>query len=128
MFKQLIINLPVKSVEDSKQFFSSIGLSFNEKLSDDNATCFDIEDRITIALLPNEHFKETINGNDVATTTTSETLLAIGVESNEAAQNLLDKAVKAGAEEIHERFESPEIYAGSFKDLDGHLWNIFCMH
>lgn len=128
MSKQILINLPVHSPEASKKFFTALGFSLNEKLSDENATCFNIEDNIIVALLPSEHFEETINGNTVADAKTSETLLAVGVESKEAAAVLLDKAIAAGAHEVHERVDLPEIYAGSFKDLDGHLWNIFHMY
>lgn len=128
MSKQLLINLPVRDPKASKRFYSALGFPINEKLSDENATCFMIDDTIIVALLPIEHFKETINGNNVADTTTSETLHAIGMESREDVDSLLDKAVAAGANEQHERVDLPEIYAGTFKDLDGHFWNIFCMN
>lgn len=127
MPKKIIINLPVKDRVASKSFFGALGLPLNEKLSDDNATCFNIEDNIIIALLPVDHFRETIVGNSVADATTSETLLAIGTESKEAAQDLLDKVAAAGGQEVTDRYDMPEIYAGSFRDLDGHLWNIFYM-
>lgn len=127
MTKQLLINLPVQNPSASKEFFTALGLTLNEKLSDENATCFNIEDNITIALLAAEHFKETIMGNDVADAKTNETLLAIGMESKEDVDAFLDKAVAAGGQELHDRVDMPGIYAGSFKDLDGHLWNIFHM-
>jgi len=127
MIKQLLINLPVNNIEASKTFFSSLGFVRNETMSDENATCFNLENNIIVALLPTDHFKETIMGNSVADATTNETLLAIGLDSKEAVDNLLDTAVTSGAEELHDRVDMPEIYAGSFKDLDGHLWNVFHM-
>jgi uncharacterized protein len=127
MPKQLLINLPVSDSEASVSFFKSLGLSLNEKLSDEHATCFNIEDNIIIALLPADHFKETIMGNNVADSKTNETLLAISMEGKQEVNDFLDKAVRAGGQELHERVDLPEIYAGSFKDLDGHLWNIFYM-
>lgn len=127
MSKQLLINLPVHNIDASRKFFSDLDIPLNEKLSDENATCFNIEDNIIVALLPREHFKQTINGNSVADGKTNETLLAIGLESKEAVVALLDKAVAAGASEVHERVDAPEIFAGTFKDLDDHLWNIFHM-
>jgi predicted lactoylglutathione lyase len=127
MSRQLLINLPVSNPEASKKFFMSLDLSLNEKLSDENATCFNIEENIIVALLPAEHFKEAINGNNVADQKTNETLLAIGMESEEDVNTLLDKAAVAGGQELHKRVDLPEIYAGTFKDLDGHLWNVFCM-
>jgi predicted lactoylglutathione lyase len=56
---------------------------------------------------------------------TTETQLAIGVDSQQAVDDLLDKAVAAGGQEVQERVDLPEIYAGTFKDLDSHLWNVF---
>jgi uncharacterized protein len=53
--------------------------------------------------------------------------LAIGLDGKEPVDDLLDKAVAAGGQEMRERVDLPEIYAGTFKDLDGHLWNVFCM-
>lgn len=127
MSKSVIINLPVSDVEKSAGFFKALGLPLNADLSDENATCFSIEENIIVALLPKAHFKDTIMGNEVADSKTSETLLAIGVASKEDANDLLDRAVSAGGQELHDRVDMPTIYAGSFRDLDGHLWNIFCM-
>ena len=128
MPKQLLVNLPVHDLEASKQFFAALGLPLNEKLTDEHATCFTIEDNIIVALLPVEHFKETILGSNVADATTHETLLAIGMERRTDVSDLLDKALAAGATEVHDRVDLSEIYAGTFKDLDGHLWNVFCMN
>jgi predicted lactoylglutathione lyase len=127
MSKQLLINLPVRNRKASVSFFEALGLPLNEKLSDEQATCFNLEGNIVVVLLPIEHFKETINGNSVADQTTNEALLAIGMESRGDVDDLLDKATAAGGQELHERVDMPEIYAGTFKDLDGHLWNVFHM-
>lgn len=54
-------------------------------------------------------------------------LPAVGMENKEAVNGLVDKAVKAGAKELHEPVEMLEMYARSFKDLDGHSWNVFYM-
>ena len=127
MSKQIIINLPVQNSELSKNFFKSLDLPLNEKLSDEKATCFNIDENIIIALLPVEHFSEIITNNTVADMSTNEMLLAIGMETQQDVDDMLNKAVLAGANELHERVSLPDIYAGSFKDLDGHMWNIFYM-
>jgi len=127
MPKQLLINLPVANPDASKAFYASLALPLNEKLSDEKATCFNLDENIIVALLPASHFKETIYGNEVAAPNTSEMQLAIGLDSKQAVNDLLDKAVAAGGHEVQERVDLPEIYAGTFQDLDGHLWNVFCM-
>ncbi|MET1032941.1 MAG: VOC family protein [Candidatus Saccharimonadales bacterium] len=127
MSKKILINLPVSDPQASKAFFVALGLAFNETLSDEHATCFNIEENIIVALLPAEHFKDTLMGNDAAAPTTNETVLAIGMESKEDVDALLDKAVAAGGTELHDRVDMPGIYAGTFKDLDGHFWNVFYM-
>lgn len=127
MTKQLLINLPVADLEAAKALYTSLGLAVNDDLSDKNATCLNLEDNIIIALLPIAHFKETIYGNAVAEVGVNETQFAIGVDSKEKVDSLLDKAVAAGGQEAQDRVDLPQIYAGTFKDLDGHLWNVFHM-
>ena len=128
MSRQLLINLPVSDPQKSKNFFEELGLSFNKELTDENATCFNIDDNIVIALLPTEHFKAAIHNNEVVDATKcNEVLLSIGVKTNEEVDVLSSRAVAAGGKEIGKPIDYGSIYAATFADLDGHQWNIFHM-
>ena len=52
MTKELWINLPVKDVERSKQFFTALGFSFNEKMSSaGERACLLVGVRPTVVML-----------------------------------------------------------------------------
>ncbi|MEO6728736.1 MAG: VOC family protein [Candidatus Dojkabacteria bacterium] len=126
--KQLLINLPVENVESSKVFFEKIGLTFNKELTDENATCFNIDENIVIALLPSEHFKAAVNNTVlIDATKVNEMLLSIGVNSNEEVDTFFNKAIEAGGKDKGKPTDYGSVYGATFSDLDGHLWNIFHM-
>jgi predicted lactoylglutathione lyase len=128
MPKKVIINLPVKNLDKSKAFFSSLGLAINPQLTDENATCFVINDQTFVALLSEPHFKA-ITSKDVAEgSTAKEVLLAIGAETREEVDELVNNAVSAGGSELGEPQDHGWIYGRTFADLDGHQWNIFYMN
>lgn len=45
MTKEMWINLPVKNVNKSKEFFSQIGLSLNEKHTSGEMVCFEVGEK-----------------------------------------------------------------------------------
>ena len=96
MTTQLIINLPVSDLKASQEFYTALGFTYNKEMSDEQASCFNLTDHITIALLPKAEFERTIGGNKVADSTTNETLLALAVDSREAVDDFADKAIAAG--------------------------------
>lgn len=126
--RQFLINLPSNDPLKSKIFFEELGFLLNKELSDENATCFNIDDNILIALLPANHFKDVINNNEVADTTkTNEVLLSVGVSSTKEVDDIYTRAVTAGGKEIGKPTDYGSIYGATFADLDGHQWNIFFM-
>lgn len=127
MAKQVIINLPVKDIEASKVFFSQMGLSIDSNLTDENATCFVVADNVIVALLPEPHFKEASLGEMADASKVNEVLIAIGADSREEVDSLVDNAIKAGGTELHEPADMETIYGRSFSDLDHHKWNVFYM-
>lgn len=124
MPRNVLINLPVKDLLRSKEFFSSIKLLLDKGLSDENATCFIVQDDVFIALLPEEHFKEITKGGVSDTAKNHEVLVAIGLNSKAEVDEFVNSAIGAGGKELHEPQDLGWIYGRSFSDLDGHQWNI----
>ena len=56
-----------------------------------------------------------------------EALIALGVESREKVDELLDAAVAAGATLPREAQDLGFMYQRAYEDLDGHLWEVFFM-
>ena len=44
--KQIFVNLPVKNLKKSMEFFSKLGFSFNAQFTDDTAACMIVSDDI----------------------------------------------------------------------------------
>jgi predicted lactoylglutathione lyase len=127
MTNRVIINLPVKDQNISKNFFTQVGFSLNPELTDEYATCFNIGENTVVALLNESHFKGITNKEVADTSKTAEVLISVGVQSKEEVNTLVDGAVTAGGKELHEPKDLGWIYGRSFADLDGHQWNIFYM-
>lgn len=127
MSTAIFVNLPVKDLGKSIEFFTSLGYSFNPQFTDDKAGCLVISDTIYVMLLT-EPFFSTFTTKSLADRGTSTTaILALSQDSKEDVDRLADAAVAAGAQTAKEPADASPMYTRSFYDLDGHHWEIFHM-
>lgn len=127
MSTKIFVNLPVKDLERSKAFFSKLGYSFNPQFTDDKAACMVIGDDIYTMLLTEPFFK-TFTKKDIADASKStEVLVALSADSKGSVDELLRKALAAGAREAREPQSYDFMYGRSFEDLDGHIWEVIWM-
>ena len=70
MTKQIFLNLPVKNLNKSVEFFTRLGYTFNQQFTDENATCMIISDTIYVMLLVESYFK-TFTTKEIANTKTT---------------------------------------------------------
>jgi predicted lactoylglutathione lyase len=127
MVTKVFINLPVKDLAASMDFFSKLGFSFNEQFTNEQAACLQVSDTVSVMLLVEEFFQTFTRKEIVDATKMTEVLTALLVESREAVDVLLEKALEAGAEEGNEAQDRGFMYSRSFEDPDGHIWEIFFM-
>ncbi|CAH1663414.1 MULTISPECIES: VOC family protein [unclassified Chelatococcus] len=127
MVKGIFVNLPVKNLDSSIAFFKSLGFTFNAQFTDETATCMVMSDTIYAMLLTEAKFKEFTPRNICDTSKDVEVLLAISLESREAVDTLVSKAVAAGGKTYSEPKDHGFMYQKAFHDLDGHAWEIFYM-
>ena len=130
MTKELWINLPVKDINVSKEFFSRLGFSFNPRFSNNNDTaCITIGTKNINVML----FKEaTFNGftkNKIADTSqATEVLFSIDAESRDEVDEMANKAASAGGTVFSQPAELQGwMYGCGFSDPDGHRWNVLFM-
>jgi predicted lactoylglutathione lyase len=127
MSTKIFVNLPVKDLGKSTDFFTKLGFSFNQQFSDENAGCLVISDDISVMLLVEPFFK-TFTKKDIADATTStETILALGVESKDRVDELVDQALAAGGRPANDTDDQGFMYGRSFQDPDGHIWEVLYM-
>ena len=127
MAKQMFLNLPVKDLDTSVQFFTALGFSFNPDFTDENATCMIINDDAFVMLLVENYFK-TFTSKPVADArSTTEAIMSFSLESRAAVDELVRTALTAGGAPSEEAQDYGFMYTHSFQDPDGHLWEVFWM-
>jgi uncharacterized protein len=123
----IFVNLPVKDLNRSKAFYSALGYGTNPQFSDDNATNVVISDTIYLMLLVEPFFKGFTHKEIADATTTTESIIALSADSKAEVDELVDKAVAAGAGASNEPNDQGFMYTRSFADPDGHLFEVFWM-
>jgi uncharacterized protein len=127
MVKQIFVNLPVKNLKTSIEFFSKLGFSFNAQFTDDSSTCMVMSDTIYAMLLSEEKFK-TFTPKPVSDATkSSEVLIALSLENREKVDDIVANAVAAGGSTYKAAQDMGFMYQHGFQDLDGHIWEVFYM-
>lgn len=127
MAQQIYVNLPVKDLARTNAFFSKLGYTFNPNFSDDKATCMIVTEDIFVMLLQEEFFKGFTSKEIPDTSKTSEVIISFSAESKEAVDELVSKAIAAGATAPNPPQDMGFMYQHGFQDLDGHLWEYLYM-
>ena len=128
MTKQIYVNMPVKNLKKSIQFFTKLGFTFNQKFTDENATCMIISENIFVMLLVENFFKSFIKKDICDAHKDTEVLMGITAESKASVNEIVKKAVDSGGRETKEPQDHGWMYTRSFEDLDGHIWEIFYLN
>ncbi len=127
MNKQIFVNLPVKNLERTKAFFSSLGFGFNPQFTNEQAACMVISDSIYVMLLV-ENFFQTFTKKAIADATqTTEVLVCLSCDSRGEVDDLVSRAVAAGGRVPREPQDHGFMYGHAFEDLDGHIWELVYM-
>lgn len=127
MATKIFVNLPVKNLDQSKEFFTSIGYTFNPQFTDDKAACMVISDDIFAMLLKEEFFKTFIPNEIADARKTTESIICLSAGSREAVDSMISKATAAGGTTYKEPQEHGFMYGHGFQDLDGHIWEVMWM-
>lgn len=128
MKTSIFINLPVSHLAKSKAFFGALGFTFNQQFTDETAASMVIDDNIYYMLLTGNKFQSFIKDRAIADSNlVTESINALSVDSREAVDAFLDKVMMAGGTAFREPEDYGYMYARSFCDLDGHIWEIFWM-
>lgn len=128
MSTKIFVNLPVKNLEKSKEFFLKLGYSFNQQFTDEKAASLVISEHIYAMLITEPFFKTFIPNKEIADTAkTKEVLVALSTNSKQEVDELTNKAIAAGGKQFREPEDHGFMYARSFEDLDGHVWEIIWM-
>jgi uncharacterized protein len=127
MSKLIFVNLPVKNLSKSIDFFTQLGYKFNAQFTDETATCMIVSDTIFVMLLTETKFK-TFTPNAICDATkNTEVLVCLSCESRADVDEMVRIAVAAGGTTYNEPQDHGFMYAHGFQDLDGHIWELIYM-
>jgi predicted lactoylglutathione lyase len=127
MATQIYVNLPVKDLQRSIDFFTRLGYTFNPQFTNEQATCMIIGEHIFVMLLVEPFFKGFTSKPISDATKATEVILSLSVESRAAVDELVARAVAAGGTTPRPPQDHGFMYQHGYDDLDGHAWEVFHM-
>lgn len=120
----IYVNLPVKNIEKTREFWSKLGFAFNEQFSDDKALCLILNEGNIYAMLMSHEFYKTFTNRPIADGSTTQVLLAIDVGSRDKVDEIIKIALENGATKYLEPSDFGWMYYDRFIDPDGHQWEV----
>lgn len=127
MATKIFVNLPVKDLQKSIEFFTRLGYTFNPQFTDETATCMIVSEDIFVMLLTHAKFKTFTPKEICDATKSTEVLLCLSCESRAAVDEMVRKAVAAGGAAYSEPHDYGFMYQHGYQDLDGHIWELIYM-
>ena len=127
MATNIFVNLPVRDLKQSMEFFGKLGYKFNPQFTDENAACMIIADNIYAMLLVGKFFETFTPKKVVDAKTSTEVLVALSTESREDVDRIVNAALAAGGRRYADPKDHGFMYQWGFEDLDGHIWEYLWM-
>jgi len=127
MATKIFVNLPVKELKRTVDFFTQLGFKFNPQFTDENATSMEVGEDIFVMLLVEKFFKTFTKKEICDASKSTEVIIALSAGSREKVDEMFNKAIKAGGTESNKVQDEGWMYGRSFQDLDGHMWEVIWM-
>lgn len=127
MSKQIFINLAVRDLAKSVDLYTALGFTINPQFSDDAGKCMVWSDNIFLMLLSHDKFNSFATKPIADTKSAVAGLFSLSMDSDDAMNEAVDKALKAGAIEPAELRDYGFMVQRTIEDFDGHTWEIFHM-
>jgi uncharacterized protein len=124
--KKIFVNLPVKDINRSIEFFQKLGFTFDPHYTNEKAACMVIsEGKIYAMFLLQEYFSTFTRKSLGDAERATEVLIALELDSRQQVEDFIRKAVEAGGKAYMEPVDQGWMYQHCFSDPDGHQWEVF---
>jgi predicted lactoylglutathione lyase len=123
----LFVNLAVRDLKKSKEFFSKLGFEFNPQFTDEKAACMIVSEQAYVMLLSEPFFKTFTRREVCDTSKATEGMFALSCSRRDEVNELVKKAIAAGGSHALDPQDHGFMYGWSFYDLDGHHWEVAWM-
>ena len=128
--RNIWLNLPVKNVNKSREFYKKVGFELNtHHPNDDQAASFFVgKNKLVLMLFPKDTFNKFINLKTTDIKNCNEVLFSLSAQDRNEVDLIAKKVTRAGGKLYAEPEENQGwMYGCGFKDLDGHKWNVVFM-
>lgn len=127
MAKQIFINLAVKDLQKSMDFYTALGFTNNPQFSDDSGKCMVWSDSIFVMILNHEKFASFATKPIADTKSNVAGLFSLSVDSVDEMNRIVTSGLQAGGIEPSEMKDYGFMQQRTIEDFDGHTWEIFFM-
>ena len=127
MRKQVFINLAVKDLQKSMDFYTALGFTNNPQFSDDTAKCMVWSEHIYVMLLTHEKFSSFIKKPVADTKSAVAGLFSLSLDNVDDMNKMMADGLKAGGIEPTEMRDYGFMQQRTIEDFDGHTWEVFVM-
>jgi len=128
MAKQLFINMPVRDLAKSTEFYTAIGAAKNPQFSDDATSVHVISETIFVMLMTHQKWAGFTKKPAADAHRTSEVMLAISCDDRQTVDTMANTAAPAGGKaDVNPVQDYGFMYNRSFEDPDGHIWEAVFM-
>jgi len=127
MTKQIFINLAVKDVQKSMDFYTALGFKNNPQFSDESGRCMVWSENIFVMIMTHEKFASFATKPIADTKEKLAGLFSLSVESVEEMNSIMENGLKAGGCEPHPLRDYSFMQQRTIEDFDGHTFEIFYM-
>ena len=123
----IFVNLPVKDLSVSTEFFKSLGFAFEQKFADESCGCMIVSEQAYVMLLDEPRFADFTTKPTADPATSTGSILCVSADSREDVDAFADKALEIGGSPANEPMDHGFMYGRSFNDPSGHLWEVMWM-
>jgi predicted lactoylglutathione lyase len=127
MAKQIFINLAVKDLQKSMDFYTALGFSNNPQFSDDSGKCMVWSENIYLMIMTHEKFTTFATKPIADTKSKLAGLFSLSVDSVDEVNRIIIKGLDAGGTEPTEMKDYGFMQQRTIEDFDGHTWEVFFM-
>ena len=122
--KSIFVNLPIKNLKKTRDFWTKLGFSFNEQFSNDKALCLVLNDGLIYSMLITYEMFSSFTNRPIADGSTTQDLIAIQVDSRDEVDRIVKLALKNGGTRYRESVDHGWMYYDTFADLDENQWEV----
>lgn len=127
MASQVFINLVVKDLQKSMDFYTALGFTNNSQFSDETAKCMVWSENIFVMIMTYEKFASFATKPIADTKTSLAGIFSLSIDSIEEVNKIVNEGIKAGGVEPNEMRDYGFMQQRTIEDFDGHTWEVFYM-